>query len=190
MPDVKVGSLALEGLKIEAWAPAETRTGTGGGRRKPLKRGGGGGEDEEKEEEMESRTLTPMLRCRCNRTRCSAILSATASASCWSAMASRSIGEGDGTDERRERERCALQMKNPCSALLFLCFALLCPVGFASETRKRRARACADKTRYDGPRAVIRPIISFPSPPPIQRYTSRFFHFIKTERRQETNKNR
>jgi hypothetical protein len=51
MPDVKVGSLALEGLKIEAWAPAETRTGTGGGRRKPLKRGGGGGEDEEKEEE-------------------------------------------------------------------------------------------------------------------------------------------
>lgn len=138
------------------------------------------------------RTLTPMLRCRCNRTRCSAILRATASASCWSAMASRSIGEGDGTDERRERERerCALQMKNPCSALLFLCFALLCPVGFASETRKRRARACADKTRYDGPRAVIRPIISFPSPPPIQRYTSRFFHFIKTERRQETNKNR
>lgn len=154
MPDVKVGSLALEGLKIEAWAPAETRTGTGGGRRKPMKRGGGGGEDEEKEEEeMESRTLTPMLRCRCNRTRCSAILRATASASCWSAMASRSIGEGDGTDERRERERerCALQMKNPCSALL-------CPVGFASETRKRRARACADKTRYDGPRAVIRPI--------------------------------
>lgn len=97
-------------------------------------------------------------------------------------------------EREREREVCTANEKPLlCSALpllLFLCFALLCPVGFDSETRKRRARACADKTRYDGPRAVIRPIISFPSPPPIQRYTSRFFHFTKTERRQETNKNR